>query len=105
MNYPTRGVYVHGLFIEGASWEDGKGDEEGYICDSKPKVLHPTMPVLNVVAVPNLEMNWTNMFKCPVYVTSARGPTYIFTANVRMEPDDLESKWVLAGAALLLTDD
>jgi dynein heavy chain len=105
MNPPTNGVYIHGLFMEGASWEDGKGDEEGYICESKPKVLHPTMPVVNVIAVPNSEMDWANMYKCPVYVTSARGPTYIFTANVRMEPDDQDSKWILAGAALLLTDD
>jgi dynein heavy chain len=105
MNPPTKGVYVHGLFMEGASWEDGKGEEEGYISDPKPKILHPSMPVVNVIAVPNSEMDWNNMYKCPVYVTSARGPTYIFTANVRMEPDDHDSKWILAGAALLLTED
>jgi dynein heavy chain len=102
---PNGGVYVHGLFMEGASWEEGKGEEEGYITDSKPKVLHPQMPVLNVFAVPNSEMDWENMYRCPVFTTSARGPTYVFTANVRMEPDDKESRWILAGAALLLTDD
>jgi dynein heavy chain len=102
---PNGGVYVHGLFLEGASWEEGKGDEEGYLADSKLKVLHPPMPVLNVYAVPNTEMTWDNMYHCPVYITSMRGPTYLFTANVRMEPDDKESRWVLGGTALLLTED
>lgn len=102
---PRGGVYIHGFFMEGASWEDGKGDEEGYISDSKLKVIHPAMPVINVVAVPNTDMSWDSMYHCPVYVTSMRGPTYIFTANIRMEPEDSESRWVLAGAALLLTDD
>ena len=102
---PNKGVYIHGLFMEGASWEDGKGDEEGYITDSKLKVLHPAMPVMNIFAVDTKEMDWNNMYKCPVYITSQRGPTYLFTANVRMEPDDQEYRWILAGAALLLTDD
>jgi dynein heavy chain len=102
---PNGGVYIHGLFLEGASWEDGKGDEEGYLADSKLKVLHPAMPVVNVFAVPNTDMDWENMYHCPVYITSMRGPTYLFTANVRMEPDDKESRWVLGGTTLLLTDD
>ena len=102
---PKGGVYVHGLFMEGASWEDGKGDEEGYIADSKLKVLHPPMPAMNVYAIPNKDMSWEHMYHCPVYVTSQRGPTYLFTANVRMEPDDNENRWILAGAALVLTDD
>jgi dynein heavy chain len=102
---PKGGVYIHGLFLEGASWEDGKGDEEGYLADPRPKVLHPLMPVVNVYAVPAKEMEWQNMYHCPVYITSTRGPTYLFTANIHMEPDDEERKWILAGTALLLTDD
>jgi len=36
---PPSGVHIHGLFMEGASWEEGKGDGEGYIFDSKMKEL------------------------------------------------------------------
>jgi dynein heavy chain len=102
---PNGGVYIHGLFLEGASWEEGKGDEEGYLADPKLKVLHPQLPVINVYAVPAKEFQWENMYHCPVYVTSQRGATYLFTSNIRMEPDDNERKWILAGTALLLTDD
>jgi len=99
---PANGVHIHGLFMEGASWEDGKGDDEGYIADSKMKELHPEMPVANVYSVHIEKMDWSHMYKCPVFMTSERGGTFV----VRMDPDyDDERHWVLAGAALLMTDD
>eukprot|EP00971_Amphidinium_carterae_P019058 374996-Amphidinium_carterae.1 len=78
---PARGVHVHGLFMEGASWEEGKGDDEGYITDSKMKELHPVMPICNVYAVHIDEMDWTAMYHCPVFSTALRGATFIFQAN------------------------
>jgi len=102
---PEKGVNVHGLFMEGAGWEDGKGDEEGYITESKMKDLHPVMPVCNIFSVHIDDMDWTAMYHCPVFSTSLRGATYIFQANVRMDSDDVEVRWTLAGAALLTQDD
>merc|ERR1719282_611219 len=102
---PAKGVNVHGLFMEGAGWEEGKGEDEGYITDSKMKELHPIMPVCNVYAVHIDDMDWTAMYHCPVFSTSLRGATFIFQGNVRMDPDDDEKRWVLAGAALLTQDD
>lgn len=40
-----------------------------------------------------------------MFTTSTRGATFVFQANVRMDADDNELRWVLAGAALLLNDD
>jgi len=102
---PSAGVNVHGLFMEGSGWEDGKGDDEGYITDSKMKDLHPYMPICNVYSVHIDEMDWFAMYHCPVYGTSLRGATFIFQANIRMDPDDNENRWILAGAALLTQDD
>merc|ERR1719313_1369634 len=102
---PADGVYIHGLFMEGAGWEDGKGEDEGYITDSKMKDLHPDMPICNVYSVHIDVMDWTAMYHCPVFATSLRGATFIFQGNVRMDPDDDEKRWVLAGAALLTQDD
>jgi dynein heavy chain len=102
---PADGVYIHGLFMEGSGWEDGKGDEEGYITDSKMKDLHPYMPICNVYSVLLKDMDWNAMYHCPVFATAVRGATFIFQANVRMDPDDNENRWVLAGAALLTQDD
>jgi dynein heavy chain len=102
---PPKGVNVHGLFMEGAGWEDGKGEDEGYITDSKMKDLHPVMPICNVYAVHSDDMDWNSMYNCPVFTTSLRGATFVFVANVRMDPDDYETRWVLAGAAMLTSDD
>jgi dynein heavy chain len=102
---PSAGVYVHGFFMEGAGWEEGKGEDEGYITDAKLKDLHPVMPICNVFAVHIDDMSWDGMYGCPVFVTSERGATFVFLANVRMEPDDTDIRWILAGAALMLTDD
>jgi dynein heavy chain len=102
---PEKGVNVHGLFMEGAGWEDGKGEDEGYITDSKMKDLHPLMPICNVFAVHIDEMSWVAMYHCPLFSTTLRGATFITQTNVRMDPDDSETRWVLAGAALLTQDD
>ncbi|CAE7333776.1 ODA11, partial [Symbiodinium sp. CCMP2456] len=102
---PVNGVHIHGLFLEGASWEEGKGDDEGYISDSKMKELHPEMPVINIFSVHINEMSWENMYHCPVFITPERGATYVTQVNVRMDPDDDEKRWILAGAALVMTDD
>ena len=39
---PREGAYVHGLFLEGASWDL----ENSILVDSRMKELHPTMPVM-----------------------------------------------------------
>jgi len=102
---PPQGVNCHGLFLEGAGWEDGKGEDEGYITESKMKDLHPVMPICNIFAVHIDVMDWNCMYHCPVFSTSLRGATFIFQANIRMDPDDNEFRWVLAGAAMLTQDD
>lgn len=104
--YPENGMYIHGLFLEGASWELGNPGQSGYLIEQKLKELHPRVPVINVVAVKTADMVTVAQYTCPVYTTSMRGPTFVFQSNLQMESEDFDAKkWVLAGVCLLMTDD
>ncbi|NXF13135.1 DYH17 protein, partial [Smithornis capensis] len=93
---PREGSYVHGLFMEGARWDVAAGS----IADARLKELTPTMPVILLRAVPVDRMDTTNVYECPVYKTRMRGPTYVWTFNLKTK--EKAAKWVLAGVALLL---
>lgn len=43
------------------------------------------------------------IYEAPVYITSFRGPTYVFLATLKTE--DPVSKWTLTGTAVLLQTD
>jgi len=104
---PNGGIFMHGLFMEGAGWEEGKGADEGYVTDSKMKELRVIMPIINGYAVHKDNVSWDCMYRCPVFITSLRGATFVAITNLRMDPDDDPSglRWILAGAALLLTEE
>jgi len=93
---PKEGAYVHGLFMEGARWDINVNS----IADSFLKDLHPQMPVMFIKAVTQDKADQRCLYECPVYKTRERGPTYIWTFNLKTR--DKPSKWVLAGVALLL---
>ena len=105
--YPENGAYIHGYFLEGAGWEPGRSPaEEGYLTDSTLKDLHPRLPVVNVLALPLDEKPQQGFYECPAYVTTQRGPTFVYTASLKMESEEADpKKWVLAGVALLQSDD
>ena len=41
---PADGVYIHGLFLEGASWSKSHSK----LIESKPKILFEAMPVMKL---------------------------------------------------------
>ena len=98
------GAYVHGFFLEGAGWELGRNGEQGYLTDMVLKDLHPVLPVMHVTAIRLKERAKLGYYECPTYVTSMRGPTYVFTSFLKMESEESDqNKWILAGVALLMS--
>jgi dynein heavy chain len=91
------GAYVFGFQVEGARWESAVGQLE----ESLPKRAFSVVPVVNCRAAPvgdNKEDK--GLYMCPVYKTTNRGNTYVFTAQLKTKHPP--SKWVLAGVALIL---
>ena len=62
--------------------------------------LYATIPIVHIVAVPIDQKITVDLYDCPVYVTAARGPTYVFTAGLKTR--ELPLKWILAGVAALM---
>ncbi|XP_065591372.1 dynein axonemal heavy chain 17 isoform X1 [Cyrtonyx montezumae] len=93
---PREGCYVHGLFMEGARWDI----PSGAIADARLKELTPMMPIIFIRAIPVDRMDTKNVYECPVYKTRMRGPTYVWTFNLKTK--EKAAKWILASVALLL---
>ncbi|KAL0984038.1 hypothetical protein UPYG_G00136240 [Umbra pygmaea] len=93
---PREGAYIHGLYMEGARWDT----QAGMIVDARLKELTPTVPVIFIKAIPIDKQDVRNIYQCPVYKTRQRGPTYVWTFNLKTK--EKPSKWTLAGVALLL---
>lgn len=93
---PQEGVYVHGLFLEGASW-DRRGSK---LIEPKPKVLYEPMPVIHIYAVNSTGGHDPRMYVCPIYKKPRRTDlTYI--ADVVLRTTQNPDHWILRGVALL----
>ena len=121
---PPDGAFIHGLYMQGARWmpvdeasasghvKTVSGVEcAGVIVESRSKELLPQMPVLYIKAV-SVELFWEptsigylrpDIYNCPCYSTSFRGPTYVFLAT--LDTQEAALKWIIAGVALLLSTD
>ena len=122
--YPEDGIFVHGLLAEGARWTDEEESADsiyseagtqcaGHLIESKLKQLLTAMPVVYVKAV-QVQAHWSpesvgyirsnpHLYECPVYLTSARGPTFVFLSTLKTV--DPVYRWILAGVALLMQSD
>jgi dynein heavy chain len=89
------GTYISGLYLEGGSWNL----VHGLLETSKPREMFVQLPVINIrPAVIDKFENGT--FLCPVYKTQKRGPTYVFSLQLKSKFDP--GKWTLAGVVSIM---
>ena len=82
--------------MEGAQWDSTSNS----LAESKLKDLNPVLPIVYVKAIPIDKAEFKGVYACPMYKTKQRGPTYVWTLNLKSK--DIPSKWILGGVALLL---
>ena len=93
---PSEGVYVYGLFLEGAGW-DRRGCK---LIEPKPKILFEPLPVIHLYAINTTGGNDPRLYLCPIYKKPRRTDlTYI--ASVELKTSQNPDHWVLRGVALL----
>lgn len=92
------GAYVFGFQVEGARWEASVGQLD----ESLPKKLYSVVPVINCrsAPLPAEGKEDKTVYQCPVYMTTTRGATFVFYAQLKTKHPP--AKWVLAGVAMIL---
>ena len=87
---------IHGLLIFIFRWDINLGA----IAESGMKDLYEPMPVMLLKALTVDKQDLRALYSCPIYKTRQRGPTYVWTFNLRTK--NKPTKWILAGVALIM---
>jgi dynein heavy chain len=89
------GTYIYGLFLEGGSFNMN----QGLLDSARPREMFCALPVINIRPVVSDKLE-AGFFACPVYKTQQRGPTYVFSLQLRSKYEP--GKWVLAGVVAIM---
>ncbi|XP_036957739.1 dynein heavy chain 1, axonemal isoform X2 [Acanthopagrus latus] len=101
---PSTGCYIHGLFLEGARWDN----EAGQLTDSRPKELYTEMAVIWLIPKPNRKPPTSGVYVCPIYKTLTRAGTLSKTGHstnyviaAELPTDRSQRHWIKRGVALI----
>jgi dynein heavy chain len=100
---PEAGVYVYGLFFDGARWDE----EAGMIAEQFPGILYYKAPTIWFEPIEGYKID-PEEYSCPVYKTSVRagvlsttGQSTNFVLSVELPSKQIPSHWIRRGAALI----
>ncbi|CAF1063283.1 unnamed protein product [Rotaria sordida] len=111
---PKDGVYVKGLFLEGAGWDK----KNACLIEAEPMQLEVSMPTIlfrptenkkKTLATEEDRERKTDVYSCPVYYFPNRAggfghPSFVVEVNLKT-PHFPNNHWVKRGAALLMSLD
>ena len=103
---------MYGLYLEGAGWDR----RNSQLCDSTPKVLHTSLPLIHLFAInstgdrdkklyrlcrsTSYHLNSNRLTECPIY-RKPRRTDLEFVTMVELRTAVAPEKWVMRGVALL----
>ena len=101
--YPKEGVFIGGLFLEGAGWEH----ELSCLQEPVPMELNLTMPVINFKPTEAKKKAAKGIYNCPCYYYPIRTgtrerPSYMITVDLKSGKVEADH-WIKRGTALLLS--
>uniref|UniRef100_A0A8C5EWR2 Dynein heavy chain n=1 Tax=Gouania willdenowi TaxID=441366 RepID=A0A8C5EWR2_GOUWI len=102
---PGDGVYINGLFLDGARWDR----QSGVLAEQEPKALFDPMPIIWLKPVEkNIVAEAQNVYECPLYKTSERkgtlsttGHSTNFILSMMLPTQQPPKHWVKRGVAML----
>lgn len=101
---PKEGFFVHGLYLEGASWDTSAK----MLRESAPKELFCPLPVLMIGALTNEDArkfySKGQYYDCPCY-TKPRRTDLAYVFAVKLPSEKAADHWTLRGVALLCSKD
>lgn len=101
--YAKDGVYVSGIFLEGAAWNFAGG----FLEESRPMELLSSMPIIHFKPVEGKRKATKGMYTCPLYMFPVRSgtrerPSFVYSLEIRGGRFSADF-WTKRAVALLLS--